>query len=65
MASGHMNRVKRRDTWLLRPMLQNVKKILANPELSTQDPKRTSEPPQTAPPDGLAAASTRRLDHPG
>ena len=35
MASGHMNRVKRPDTWLRRPMLQNVKKILANPEPST------------------------------
>jgi hypothetical protein len=32
MASGHMNRVKRPDTWLHRPMLQNVKKVLANPE---------------------------------
>jgi hypothetical protein len=41
MASGHMNRVKRPDTWLHRPMLQNVKKILANPEPSTHDPKRT------------------------
>ena len=38
MASGHMNRVKRPDTWLHRPMLQNVKKILANPEPSTHDP---------------------------
>jgi hypothetical protein len=35
MASGHMNRVKRPDTWLHRPMLQNVKKALANPEPST------------------------------
>ena len=35
MASGHMNRVKRPDTWLHRPMLQNVKKILANSEPST------------------------------
>src|SRR5271167_601428 len=41
MASGHMNRVKRPDTWLHRPMLQNVKKALANPEPSTQDPKQT------------------------
>ena len=38
MASGHMNRVKRPDTWLLRPTLQNVKKVLANPEPSTHDP---------------------------
>ena len=35
MASGHVNRIKRPDTWLHRPMLQNVKKILANPEPST------------------------------
>ena len=42
MASGHMNRVKRPDTWLHRPMLQNVKKILANPEPSTHDPSATS-----------------------
>jgi hypothetical protein len=41
MASGHMNRVKRPDTWLHRPMLQNVKKVLANPEPSTHDPTRT------------------------
>jgi hypothetical protein len=39
MASGHMNRVKRPDTWLHRPMLQNVKKALANPEPSTHDPR--------------------------
>ena len=43
MASGHMNRVKRPDTWLHRPMLRNVKKVLANPEPSTHDPTRTSE----------------------
>jgi hypothetical protein len=42
MASGHMNRVKRPDTWLHRPMLQNVKKVLANPEPSTHDPFRKS-----------------------
>jgi hypothetical protein len=41
MASGHMNRVKRPDTWLHRPMLQNVKKVLANPEPSTHDPQET------------------------
>jgi hypothetical protein len=40
MASGHMNRVKRPDTWLHRPMLQNVKKVLANPEPSTHGTKR-------------------------
>jgi len=41
MASGHMNRLKRPDTWLPRPMLRNVKKVLANPEPSTHDPQRT------------------------
>jgi hypothetical protein len=38
MASGHVNRVKRPNTWLHRPMLQNVKKALANLEPSTHDP---------------------------
>jgi len=42
MASGHVNRVKRPDTWLHRPMLRNVKKVLANPEPSTHDPQWTS-----------------------
>src|SRR5258705_5406331 len=49
MASGHMNRVKRPDTWLHRPMLQNVKKVLANPEPSTQDPYRKSATGNGAP----------------
>jgi hypothetical protein len=44
MASGHVNRVNRPDTWPHRPMLQNVKKILANPEPSTHDSQRTSSP---------------------
>src|ERR1700689_3077012 len=35
MASGHVNRIKRPNTWLHRPILQNVKKALANPEPST------------------------------
>jgi hypothetical protein len=35
MASGQVNRIKRPDTWLHRPMLQNVKKALANSEPST------------------------------
>ena len=42
MASGHVNRIKRPNTWLHRPMLQNVKKVLANPEPSTHDPYRKS-----------------------
>ena len=35
MASGHVNRTERPNTWLHRPMLQNVKKALANTEPST------------------------------
>ena len=42
MASGHVNRVNRPNTWLHRPMLQNVKKVLANTEPSTHGTKRTS-----------------------
>ena len=57
MASGHMNRVKRPDTWLHRPMLQNVKKVLANPEPSTHDPWRGEWPPA----DVTARACRRRV----
>jgi len=35
MASGHVNRTYRPNTWQHRPSLQNVKKALANPEPST------------------------------
>jgi hypothetical protein len=41
MASGHVNRIYRPNTWLHRPMLQNVKKVLANPEPSTHGTTRT------------------------
>jgi hypothetical protein len=41
MASGHVNRIKRPNTWLHRPMLQTVKKALANPEPSTHGTNRT------------------------
>jgi hypothetical protein len=40
MASGHVNRVKRPNTWLHRPTLQNVKKVLANPEPHASRPHR-------------------------
>jgi hypothetical protein len=40
MASGHVNRIERPNTWLHRPMLQNVKKVLANPEPSTHGTSR-------------------------
>jgi hypothetical protein len=42
MASGHVNRIKRPNTWLHRPMLQNVKKALANSEPSTHGTDWTS-----------------------
>ena len=35
MASGHVNRIYRPNTWPYRPILQNVKKALANSEPST------------------------------
>jgi hypothetical protein len=44
MASGHVNRIKRPNTWLHRPMLQNVKKALAKPEPSTRGTNRTNRP---------------------
>jgi hypothetical protein len=46
MASGHVNRIKRPNTWLHRPMLQNVKKVLANPEpshMAQNGPAATSD----------------------
>jgi hypothetical protein len=36
-----VNRIYRPNTWLHRPMLQNVKKVLANSEPSTHGTKRT------------------------
>jgi hypothetical protein len=36
-----VNRIERPNTWLHRPMLQNVKKVLANPEPSTHGTKLT------------------------
>src|SRR5258705_13123068 len=42
MASGHVNRIYRPNTWLHRPMLQNVKKALANSEPSTHGTNRTT-----------------------
>jgi hypothetical protein len=39
MASGHVNRTNRPNTWLHRPSL-NVKILLANPEPSTHGTSR-------------------------
>src|SRR5262249_9678397 len=41
MASGHVNRTNRPNTWLHRPPAARVKKVLANPEPSTHGPTRT------------------------
>ena len=41
MASGHVNRTYRPNPWLHRPMLQSVKKALANSEPSTHGTERT------------------------
>src|SRR5215475_3795905 len=38
MASGHVNRTNRPNTWLHRPPAARVKKVLANPEPSTHGP---------------------------
>ena len=47
MASGHVNRTYRPNTWLHRPMLQNVKKALANSEPSTHLTFETCRPALT------------------
>jgi hypothetical protein len=47
MASGHVNRINRPNTWLHRPMLQNVKKPLANTEPSTHGTRAKCELLQT------------------
>ncbi|MDX6460489.1 MAG: hypothetical protein QOE55_4186 [Acidobacteriaceae bacterium] len=44
MASGHVSRIERPNTWLHRPMLQNVKKALANSEPSTHGTFETCRP---------------------
>jgi hypothetical protein len=59
MASGHVNRTKRPNTWLHRPMLQNVKKALAKPEPSHSCPRTCA----TARPQ-LAKADTAFQAHP-
>jgi len=42
MASGHVNRTNRPNTWLHRPAC-GVKKVLANPEPSTHGTQRTCQ----------------------
>jgi hypothetical protein len=78
MASGHVNRIKRPNTWLHRPMLQNVKKALANPEPSTHGTFETSrdvrypiaiggkeDVPQTWRNDAIDRSALGRLRFPG
>jgi hypothetical protein len=46
MASGHVNRIKRPNTWLHRPMLQNVKKLLptrSRPHMARNGPPAMSD----------------------
>ena len=45
MASGHVNRIYRPNTWLHRPILQNVKKALANSEPSAMRSKADMSQP--------------------
>jgi hypothetical protein len=47
MASGHVNRTKRPNTWLHRPMLQR-EKALANSEPSTHGTRLTSPSDKSA-----------------
>ena len=63
MASGHVNRVKRPNTWLHRPRLQNVKKVLANSEPSTHGRKQAPSLHRTYLLSGGKA--DRRADHDG
>jgi hypothetical protein len=63
MASGHVSRIKRPNTWLHRPMLQNVKKALANTEPSTHGTKRTSRPGLTMSVHRGRADSSRMAHH--
>jgi hypothetical protein len=64
MASGHVvNRIKRPNTWLHRPMLRNVKKALANPEPSTHGTKRTSRSRRSKSALWGKAEMTRKLRH--
>src|ERR1700739_3992370 len=54
MASGHVNRANRPNTWPHRPLLADVNKSLANSEPSTHGPLR-----HIAPPRGLGRFSNR------
>jgi hypothetical protein len=46
MASGHVNRANRPNTWLLRPMLQTVKKSPCQPGGRGRDEDYSSPPAQ-------------------
>jgi len=59
MASGHVNRINRPNTWLHRPMLQNVKKALANTEPSTHGTLETRRQNLKRSPYGMEAIGAR------
>jgi hypothetical protein len=61
MASGHVNRIQRPNTWLHRPMLQNVKKALANPEPSTHGTNRASSDVRSQVANGTKADMARAV----
>jgi hypothetical protein len=63
VASGHVNRIKRPNTWLHRPMLQNVKKPLANPEPSTHGTNRNSSDVRNAVANGRKADVVRTVQY--
>src|SRR5476649_2335001 len=58
MASGHVNRTYRPNTWLHRPMLQNATKALANSEPSTHGTKRTCRPVARCPLSGYGGTGS-------
>ena len=64
MTSDHVSRIERPDTWLHRPMLQNVKKALANPEPSTHGPTTVIARPKYSAfdePERLSVAEFRQI----
>jgi hypothetical protein len=62
MASGHVNRANRPNTWLHRPRCR-VKILLANPEPSTHGPFRSRARQRSLPWSAQAAIGPRRLRH--
>src|SRR5258706_9652074 len=65
MASGHVNRIYRPNTWLHRPILQNVKKALANSEPSTHGTFRKYACSGELPLSGQKSGARKFHDRPG